>query len=95
MNYERDTDGDVTEHNFETKPYGDVRREVEKAAQRAFHNDTADVRSTLVAADVAEVNSAHAHSQSYERAAERLEVERETFERGGFEFVRITIRDSR
>jgi len=80
-------------HKVELEPIGDKGKEVRNAAQRAFNGRTSDVRATQVAAGVSEANPAHAHSQTYERRAEQLTVERKTVERSGLEYVVIYITD--
>lgn len=91
MNYERNQQSDSIVHTYELAPFGDVRKEIEKAAQRAFHNETSDVRACLLAADVTDVNPSHPHASSYKRRAEDMNVSRETFESGGLTYVRVTI----
>jgi len=76
----------------ELEPIGDKRKEIEKAAQYAFHRDTSDVRATLIAAGVAELNPNHFHAQSYESRAKDLTVTHELFTADdGLEYVRVII----
>ena len=90
INYTDDMDID----SIDLEPYGDKRKEIEKAAKRQFthkSNQTALVRATLVAAEVVNLNNAHFHASKYEKLAENIEVTRNTFMKNGLEYVNVKI----
>jgi hypothetical protein len=90
INYNDNNDID----SIDVEPYGDERKEIEKAAKRQFthkSNQTALVRATLVAADVVNLNNAYFHASKYEKLAENIEVTRSTFMKNGLEYVNVKI----
>lgn len=84
----------VSKHTVTVEPLGDKRKEIEAAAKRAFNGRTSDVRAALVAAGVAEPNSKHPHTSTYEDRADNLTVERSTFiAPDGLEYVKVTLEE--
>ena len=92
MHINYDDNNDI--ESIEVEPYGDERKEIEKAAKRQFthkSNQTALVRATLVAAEVVNLNNAHFHASKYEKLAENIDVNRSTFMKNGLEYVNVKI----
>lgn len=88
--YEKD--GNI--HKIILDPLGKTRKEIEKALQYTFNNDTCKVRSGLVSADMVELNPNHAHSHTYKQKARKIDIEIKEIEKNGLMFKLVTIEDN-
>jgi hypothetical protein len=89
--YEAPSETESGAHRVEVTPSGREKQEVRAAASRAFHGDTSEVRSAMVAAGVSDVNPNHPHASTYTERAEEMTVERTIVEKNGVEYTVVTI----